>query len=310
MGRHSVGEPDKTGVGPDGGGQPWRTVPPRNQQPMPPCTRCGAPFAAHIDDRCPQAETATDHVTAQQSATGTPTLPSPVKNNKKRLRVILAFVGVAIAVALGVSIYAIKASTVKTNTANVCVTWESSGDGQVVDESVAYRWGCDTTILTLSPQDGGAYGPVSKEPLPHGSQVCSVTGGAPGYKTTDIVYQGITGDSAEAENLCAAMGSAVNGDAVPPPDPASSPVDSTSTQTPAPVETETTPTAPATMSSTDYQGLYKEAYQETATDYQGGQTPAAYHESDSQFCMTTIEGSLGNEEPIYAGCMAALSAQQ
>jgi hypothetical protein len=82
------------------------------------------------------------------------------------------------------------------------------------------------------------------------------------------------------------------------------------TETPAPVETETTPTAAATMNSTDYQALYKEAYQETATDYQDGQTPAVYHESDSEFCKATIETSLGNEEPIYAGCMAALSAQQ
>ncbi len=80
------------------------------------------------------------------------------------------------------------------------------------------------------------------------------------------------------------------------------------TETPAPVTP--TPVATPTMSSAEYQGLYQEAYNQTTTDYRDGQTPAIYNESDSEFCMTTIEPSLGNEEPIYAGCMAALSAQQ
>jgi len=90
------------------------------------------------------------------------------------------------------------------------------------------------------------------------------------------------------------------------------------TETPAPAAT--TPAAAATMNSTNHQALYQEAYEETATDYRDGQTPAVYNESDSQFCMTTIEPSLGDGnvpaslvrtsgDPVYAGCMAALSAQ-
>jgi hypothetical protein len=385
---------------------------------MPPCSGCGAAFAAHVDGRCPQTQATTDRVAAQQSAatmqdTGQlpqlrPTLPSPGRNKKKRLRVILAVLGAAIVVALGVSIYASKTSTAKTNAASICVTWESSQDGQVVEEAKGNGF-CDTTHIIQPPQNGGDFSMDSAEPK-HGSQVCSVSsvngGLTSAYGSIDIIYQGTTGDSAEAENLCASMKSVADGgaaelqqdgaletgceatygnngsgrvtvtlynpgsvsvsvnqvgvqwisngvlistnsspyqvvvapgqvvtlpfslgaaipattcaagwegtggDAVTPPDPASSPVDSTSTETPAPAETETTPTAAATMNSTDYQGLYKEAYEETATDYQGGQTPAVYHESDSEFCKATIETSLGNEEPIYAGCMAALSAQQ
>ena len=75
-------------------------------------------------------------------------------------------------------------------------------------------------------------------------------------------------------------------------------------QTPAPA-----PTTAASMSSADYQGLYQNAYQETTDDHHSGQTPATYKESDSEFCLTTIEPSLGSEDPVYAGCMAALSAQ-
>lgn len=140
------------------------------------------------------------------------TPPSPVKNKKKRLRIILAFMGVAIVVALGVSIYAIKASTAKTSTASVCVTWESSNDGQVVDEAKANGF-CSRTILRTYPQEGGVFSIDSTEPT-HGSQVCSVSsvngGLTSAYGSIDIIYQGTTGDSTEAENLCASMQSAVN----------------------------------------------------------------------------------------------------
>jgi hypothetical protein len=46
MGGHPVGEP--------------------NQPPMPPCHRCGAAFAAHLDGRCPQTGPATENLTAPQ----------------------------------------------------------------------------------------------------------------------------------------------------------------------------------------------------------------------------------------------------
>jgi hypothetical protein len=48
MGGHPVGEP--------------------NQQPMPPCHRCGAAFAAHLDGRCPQTGPTTENLTAPQWA--------------------------------------------------------------------------------------------------------------------------------------------------------------------------------------------------------------------------------------------------
>lgn len=234
--------------------------------------------------------------------------------------------GVAVVVALGVSIYAIKASTAKTNTAKECVTWESSDDGQVFDEGIAYGWGCDSTILRTFPQDGGVYHIDSGVP-PHGSQVCSVSGGAPGYKSTDIIYKGTTGDSTEAENLCASMENGVNADASTPAKQTLSPVDSTSTEPATPVGIETTPTPATTtpepsasVDPADFNGWYQESYKETATDYQDGQTPAIYHESNSEFCMSTIESSLNQGEvptslegssrdPFYAGCMAALSAE-
>lgn len=134
----------------------------------------------------------------------TPTLPSPGRNKKKRLWVILAVLGATIVVVLGVSVYAFKTSTAKTNTASVCVTWESSHDQQVVDKDESNGF-CNSTILIQPPQDGGVFSIDSAAPT-HGSQVCSVSA----YKSTDIIYQGNTGDSAEAENLCIAMKSAVN----------------------------------------------------------------------------------------------------
>lgn len=54
MGRHSDGKPD--GMAPGDFGRPRGPAPTSNQQPMPPCTRCGAPFAAHASGVCPQRE--------------------------------------------------------------------------------------------------------------------------------------------------------------------------------------------------------------------------------------------------------------
>lgn len=68
VGRHSAREPNETTVRPDGMGQPWQPPLPGNQQPLPPCFRCGAPFAAHRDGRCPQPPAATtDRAIAEQS---------------------------------------------------------------------------------------------------------------------------------------------------------------------------------------------------------------------------------------------------
>jgi hypothetical protein len=65
MGRHSAGEPDQSGVAPGGTGQPPEHLPSSSQRPMPPCYRCGAPFAAHTDGGCPTPQTSTDRVAAQ-----------------------------------------------------------------------------------------------------------------------------------------------------------------------------------------------------------------------------------------------------
>jgi hypothetical protein len=57
------------------------------------------------------------------------------------------------------------------------------------------------------------------------------------------------------------------------------------------------------------------------TDYRDGQTPAIYDESDSQFCVSTIDASMNSGDvpaslvgtsgdPFYKGCMAALKVQQ
>ncbi len=70
MGGHSVGEPPETSLGPDGTVPPWPAGPAGSYQPMPPCHRCGAAFAAHLDGRCPQTGASAENVTAQQWATG------------------------------------------------------------------------------------------------------------------------------------------------------------------------------------------------------------------------------------------------
>jgi hypothetical protein len=81
VGRHSAREPNETTVRPDGMGQLWQPPQPRNQQPPPPCFRCGAPFAAHLDGRCPQPPAATtDRTIAEQSGVimpGTGQPPTP-----------------------------------------------------------------------------------------------------------------------------------------------------------------------------------------------------------------------------------------
>jgi hypothetical protein len=77
MGGHSPGEPNQTGLGPDGMVPPWQPVPPGNQQPMPPCYRCGAAFAAHLDGRCPQTGASAGSVTAQPWAAGIPGTTQP-----------------------------------------------------------------------------------------------------------------------------------------------------------------------------------------------------------------------------------------
>ena len=64
MGGQPVGEPNETSIGPDGMVPPWQAVPPGNQQPMHPCHRCGAAFAAHLDGMCPQAGPGAENVTA------------------------------------------------------------------------------------------------------------------------------------------------------------------------------------------------------------------------------------------------------
>lgn len=64
MGRHSGGEPD--GIRSGGSRQPWGWEPPSDQQPMPPCGRCGAPFAAHVSGTCPQVRTSVDGDMTQQ----------------------------------------------------------------------------------------------------------------------------------------------------------------------------------------------------------------------------------------------------
>jgi hypothetical protein len=68
--RHWADGPDGTGAGPDGMARPWPPASSGNEPPMPPCTRCGAAFTAHLDGRCPPAQAAADRLTAQQWTAG------------------------------------------------------------------------------------------------------------------------------------------------------------------------------------------------------------------------------------------------
>ena len=208
--------------------------------------------------------------------------------------------------------------------------WMESQDGTVVAESQVGQTCTDTARLIISPQDGGTYdnlsGPVSQP----GTLICTVT--APSSESWKVWAEPDT-DGQEAIGLCqtlqdaqmtaagtraAALLEGFNGQYETPPPSATA----TPTATETPTSATTTPAVAATMSAADYQASYQEAYKETTVDYRVGQTPAVYGESDSQFCITTIEkGSLGypdiptslvgtSDDPYYAGCMAALSAQQ
>ena len=70
MGGHSFGEPNETGLGPDGMVASWQPAPSWNPQPMPPCSLCGAAFDAHPGGLCPRTGPSTESITAQQWATG------------------------------------------------------------------------------------------------------------------------------------------------------------------------------------------------------------------------------------------------
>jgi hypothetical protein len=70
MGGHSFGEPNETGLGPDGMVPPWQSAPSWNQQGMPPCSLCGAAFDAHLGGMCPRPGPGTENVTAPQWPTG------------------------------------------------------------------------------------------------------------------------------------------------------------------------------------------------------------------------------------------------
>lgn len=139
------------------------------------------------------------------------TLKSFIKDHKiySAIVAIMTFLLLLLPVAGAIGSAVSSSSAASSSDANICVTWESSADGQVINEAKAYGWGCDRTTLRTPPQEGGVYTIDSVTP-PHGNQVCSVSGGAPGYKSTDIIYTGTTGASTEAENLCASMKSAVN----------------------------------------------------------------------------------------------------
>jgi hypothetical protein len=204
--------------------------------------------------------------------------------------------------------------------------WTESQDGTVVAESQVGQTCTDTARLITFPQDGGTYDNLSG-PVSHpGTLICTVT--APSSESWKVWAEAGT-DGQEAVGLCqtlhnpqmtaagtwaVALLEGSNGqDETPPPSATATP---TGTATPTPATA--TPAAAATMSAADYQASYHEAYNMTAEDYRMGQTPAIYHESYSQFCMTTIEASLSypytpagtSGDPFYAGCMAALRAQQ
>jgi hypothetical protein len=50
-----AGGPDQTSTASDGMIQPWQPMSPLNQAAVPPCARCGAAYAAHLEGRCPTA---------------------------------------------------------------------------------------------------------------------------------------------------------------------------------------------------------------------------------------------------------------
>jgi len=50
-----AGGPDQTSTASDGMIQPWQPMSPWNQAAVPPCARCGAAYATHLEGRCPTA---------------------------------------------------------------------------------------------------------------------------------------------------------------------------------------------------------------------------------------------------------------
>jgi len=207
--------------------------------------------------------------------------------------------------------------------------WVRSQDGTVVAQEQVGQTCTDTARLIIAPEDGGTYtnlsGPVSQP----GTLICTATP-PPGSPNSWKVWADPNTDAQEAIGLCRMLQNtrmtAAGTQAVallkgsnsqygtPPP---SATVTPTATETP-PTPATTTPASAATMSAADYQASYQEAYNMTVEDYRMGQTPAIYHESYSQFCMTTIEASLNypytpagtSGDPFHAGCMAALRAHQ
>ena len=219
--------------------------------------------------------------------------------------------------------------------------WAESQDGLVVVETeVGQRCIDNATRLTLYPRDGGTYDNLSEPVSQPGTLICTVTAPSSDPDNSWKVWAEADTDGQEALGLCGTLPNAQmtaagsravallegsNGQYETPPPSATATPTATSTPTTAtPTATATltpattTPAAAATMSAADYQASYQEAYNMTAEDYRMGQTPTLYHESYSQFCMTTIEASLGDPytpagtsgDPFYAGCMAALRAQQ
>ena len=132
----------------------------------------------------------------------------PALGNGKRNLLVVGISAVAIIACCAVGLYVYhKVHTGNSGTASACINWESSSDGQVFDENVSHLGYCISTILREPSQDGGLFNIDSGTP-PHGRQVCSVSSQT--ENDTDVIYQGVTGDSAEAGNLCTSMKSTVN----------------------------------------------------------------------------------------------------
>ena len=147
MERYEAGGPGGTGVGPDGVAQPWQAVPPGYQPAMPPCSRCGAAFAAHLDGRCPPAQAATDRITVPPWAAGQPgpgqpypswvpppggpppmVGPNPPRHNWVRRHPLLTGVIVLIALSTGIGVGILSASGQTTSSASASASASSNGN--------------------------------------------------------------------------------------------------------------------------------------------------------------------------------------
>jgi Protein of unknown function (DUF2510) len=245
------------------------------------------------------------------------------RQHKKKILIVV----VLVVAALGITSRVVYRSG---HTGSGC--WMQSQDGTVVAQEQVGQTCTDTARLIIAPEDGGTYNNLSGPVSQPGTLICTATP-PPGNPNSWKVWAEPDTDGQEALGLCQMLNNAQMTAAgtraaallegsdgqyeTPPPSATAIP---TATETPTPATT--TSAAAATMSAADYQASYQEAYKETTADYRVGQTPAVYDESDSQFCMTTIEkGSLGypdipaslvgtSDDPYYAGCMAALRAQQ